>query len=278
MRRLNHLQRVLAILIVIVLGIGTCMIGLRQQALSNMGYSAWTYIQYGLIEYPITSLANVFNDVANLWHQQDDNEYLKQELAEQRSYKTLYEEESNKNEELEKLLDVKNSNSSMKMISCSVIRRSSATWNQSITISAGSSQGVKVGMLVQSSEGMIGLVTKTQVNTSTVELLTSENLVNDIAVKISLQDGSTVEGVIQSYDPDRNEYSMSLFNNDATVTSGQAVATSGQGGNYPSGIFVGTVTEVERDDSSIISTVYVKPVYNMQSFKYVMVVVNGDAS
>ena len=278
MRRLNHLQRVLAILIVIVLGIGTCMIGLRQQALSNMGYSDWTYIQYGLIEYPITSLANVFNDVANLWHQQDDNEYLKQELAEQKSYKTLYEEESNKNEELEKLLDVKNSNSSMKMISCSVIRRSSETWNQSITISAGSSQGVKVGMLVQSSEGMIGLVTKTQVNTSTVELLTSENLVNDIAVKISLQDGSTVEGVIQSYDPDRNEYSMSLFNNDATVTSGQAVATSGQGGNYPSGIFVGTVTEVERDDSSIISTVYVKPVSNMQSFKYVMVVGNGDAS
>ena len=278
MRRLNHLQRVLAILIVIVLGIGTCMIGLRQQALSNMGYSAWTYIQYGLIEYPITSLANVFNDVANLWHQQDDNDYLKQELAEQKSYKTLYEEEANKNEELEKLLNVKNTNSDVKRISCSVIRRSSETWNQNITISAGSSQGVKVGMLVQSSEGMIGLVTKTQVNTSTVELLTSENLVNDIAVKISLQDGSTVEGVIQSYDANRNEYCMSLFNNDATVTSGQAVATSGQGGNYPSGIFVGTVTEIERDDSSIISKIYVKPVSNMQSFKYVMVVGNGDAS
>ena len=278
MRRLNHLQRVLAILIVIVLGIGTCMIGLRQQALSNMGYSAWTYIQYGLIEYPITSLANVFNDVANLLHQQDDNDYLKQELAEQKSYKTLYEEEANKNEELEKLLNVKNTNSDVKMISCSVIRRSSETWNQNITISAGSSQGVKVGMLVQSSEGMIGLVTKTQVNTSTVELLTSENLVNDIAVKISLQDGSTVEGVIQSYDANRNEYCMSLFNNDATVTSGQAVATSGQGGNYPSGIFVGTVTEIERDDSSIISKIYVKPVSNMQSFKYVMVVGNGDAS
>lgn len=164
------------------------------------------------------------------------------------------------------------------MISCSVIRRSSETWNQNIIISAGSSQGVKVGMLVQSSEGMIGLVTKTQVNTSTVELLTSENLVNDIAVKISLQDGSTVEGVIQSYDADRNEYCMSLFNNDATVTSGEAVATSGQGGNYPSGIYVGTVTEIERDDSSIISKIYVKPVSNMQSFKYVMVVGNGDAS
>lgn len=278
MRRLNHLQRVLVILIVLVLGVGTCMMGLRQQALSNMGYSAWTYIQYGLIEYPLTSLANVFNDVGNLWHQQDDNEYLKRELAEQKSYKTMYEEEANKNEELEKLLDLKNTNSENKMISCSVIRRASQTWDQSVVISAGKAQGVKTNMLVQSSEGMIGLVTKVQTNTSTVELLTSENLVNDIAVKMSLADGSTVEGIIESYDANRHEFRMSLFNNNATVTSGQAVATSGQGGNYPSGIFVGTVTEVERDDSSIISTVYVKPVSNIQSFKYVVVIGNGDAS
>ena len=36
---------------------------------------------------------------------------------------------------------------------------------------------------------------------------------------MSLADGSTIEGVIQSYDVNRNEYRMSLFNNDASVTS-----------------------------------------------------------
>lgn len=277
MRRFNHLQRVLSICIVVVLCLGCVLMGLRQQALSDMGYSAWTYIQYGLIEHPLQSIGHVFSDFANLWHQYDDNEYLNQELAEQRSYKTLYEEEQNKNEELEKLLDVQNASSDTKMISCSVIKRSSETWNQTVTVSAGLKQGVKENMLVRTSEGMVGLVSKVQTNTSIVALLTGENLINDVAVKMSLADGSTIEGVIQSYDVNRNEYRMSLFNNDASVTSGQAVATSGKGGNYPSGVLVGTVTEIERNDDSLISTVYVKPISNIQSFTYVVIMGNGDA-
>lgn len=277
MRRLNHLQRVLSICIVVVLVLGCILMGCRQQALSNMGYSAWTYIQYGLIEHPLQSLTNVFSDFANLWHQYDDNEYLEQELAEQKSYKTLYEEEQSKNDELEKLLEVKNSASDSKIISCSVIKRSSETWNQTVTVSAGSKQGVEENMLVRTSEGMVGLVSKVQTNTSVVELLTSENLTNDVAVKMSLPDGSTIEGVVQSYDVDRNEYRMSLFDNEATVTSGQSVATSGKGGNYPSGVLVGTVTEVERNDDSLISTVYVQPISNIQSFNYVVIMGNGDS-
>ena len=189
----------------------------------------------------------------------------------------LNEEEQNKNEELEKLLDVQNAFSDTKMISCSVIKRSSETWNQTVTVSAGSKQGVKENMLVRTSEGMVGLVSKVQTNTSIVALLTGENLINDVAVKMSLADGSTIEGVIQSYDVNRNEYRMSLFNNDASVTSGQAVATSGKGGNYPSGVLVGTVTEIERNDDSLISTVYVKPISNIQSFTYVVIMGNGDA-
>ena len=72
------------------------MLSLRQNSLSNLGYSAWTYIKYGLIDYPLKSLGNGISDFANLWHVYEDNEYLKEELAQQRSYKTLYEEERNK--------------------------------------------------------------------------------------------------------------------------------------------------------------------------------------
>ncbi len=276
MRRMNHLQRVLVTLIIIVLSIGSVMIGLRQQAMSDYGYSAWTYIQYGLFEYPFRSIANAFNDVSNLWHQYDDNEYLNQQLAEQKSYKTLYEEERNKNQELEKLANVINDMEDATPISCRVIKRSSETWNQTVTISAGSEQGIRVNMLVQTAEGMVGLITKVQQNTSTVELLTSEDMTNDIAVKISMEDGTTTEGVIQSYDVERHEYRMALFDNSAEVAAGQSVATSGKGGNYPGGIYVGTVTDVERNDSAIISTVYVRPVSNMMSFDYCLVIGGGS--
>jgi rod shape-determining protein MreC len=100
--------------------------------------------------------------------------------------------------------------------------------------------------------------------------------VNDIAVKMSLEDGTTIEGVLQSYDTERNAYCVSLFDNDATVTSGQRVATSGKGGNYPSGIYVGTVTEIVMNDDAIISTVYVRPASNIMSFNYCIVIGNEE--
>ncbi len=278
MRRLNRLQRVLSICIIVVLVFGCTMMGLRQNALSDLGYSGWTYIQYGLFKYPLKSLGNAFYDVSNLWHAYDDNQYLNQELALQKSYKTLYDNERNENQELQELLEMKNSLDDSTTISCRVVSRSSDTWNQTVTISAGSSQGVEENMIVCTSEGAVGVISDVQKTTSTVQLLTSDETVNEIAVKMSLDDGSTYEGVIESYDSTRHEYKMALFDNNADVAAGQTVSTSGKGGNYPSGIYIGTVTDIELNDDSIISTVYVQPVSDMNSFNYVIVLGSGVVS
>ena len=278
MKKLNRLQQILMTIIIILVILGCILTGLRQNTLTNPGYSAWTYIKYGLIDYPLTSLGNVFSDFANLWHVHEDNQYLSEELAKQRSYQTLYEEERNKNKELESLLEMKNTLGNAKAISATVLERSSENWLQTITISAGKAQGVKENMLVTTSEGAVGLVESVQSATSIVRLLTSQELINDIAIKMSLEDGSTVEGVLESYDTHKRAYRVSLFDNNATVASGQTVATSGKGGNYPSGIFVGTVTEVLINDDAIISTVYVKPVNNLQSFSSVLVLGSSDLS
>ena len=58
-------------------------------------------------------------------------------------------------------------------------------------------------MLVATSDGAIGLVDSVQTVTSTVQLLTSQHLNNDIAIKMSLEDGTSVEGVLQSYDTEK---------------------------------------------------------------------------
>lgn len=275
MRRFTRLQRILIIAICTCLAFGCVMFGLRQNSLSNVGYSAWTYIKYGLFDYPLTSIANVFNDLSNLWHVYDDNQYLNEQLAKQRSYQTLYEDERNKNAELEDLLEMQGSLDNATKISCTVLQRNANSWDQTVTISAGSSQGVENNMLVVTSQGAVGLIESTQTATSTVRLLTSEDLINDIAIMISMEDGSNVEGVLQSYDADRNAYRVSLFDNNAQISTGQMVATSGKGGNYPSGIYLGTVTDVTINDDAIISTVYVQPVSNIQSFNYCMVIGSG---
>ena len=57
-----------------------------------------------------------------------------------------------------------------------------------------------------------------------------------------------------------------------TVANGQQVATSGKGGNYPAGVLIGTVVDTVIGDDAIVSTIYVKPVSNIQSFNYVSVI------
>lgn len=275
MKRFTRLQRILLIANIVLLVIGCAMLGLRQNALSNMGYSAWTYIKYGLIDYPLTSLTNVFNDLSNLWHVYEDNQYLNEELAMQKSYKTLYEEERNRNKELEELAELNGTLEDATKITAHVLERDIEAWDQTVTISAGSSQGVQENMIVCTSQGAVGLIEEVQSATSTVRLLTSEDLINDIAISIALEDGTTIEGVLERYDTSHRAYRVSLFDNEATVTQGQEVSTSGRGGNYPSGIYLGQVSDMETNDDAIISTIYVKPVSNISSFNYVTIIGSG---
>lgn len=275
MKRFTRLQRILLIANIVLLVIGCAMLGLRQNALSNMGYSAWTYIKYGLIDYPLTSLTNVFSDLSNLWHVYEDNQYLNEELAMQKSYKTLYEEERNRNKELEELAELNGTLEDATKITAHVLERDTEAWDQTVTISAGSSQGVQENMIVCTSQGVVGLIEEVQSATSTVRLLTSEDLINDIAISIALEDGTTIEGVLERYDTSHRAYRVSLFDNEATVTQGQEVSTSGRGGNYPSGIYLGQVSDMETNDDAIISTIYVKPVSNISSFNYVTVIGSG---
>ena len=133
-------------------------------------------------------------------------------------------------------------------------------------------QGVEKNMLVATSDGAIGLVESVQTMTSTVQLLTSQHLSNDIAIKMSLEDGTSVEGVLQSYDTEKRHIEYLCLTMMRLSQKGQKVATSGKGGNYPSGILIGEVKDVSLNDDSIISTVYVSPVSNMKSFDYCLVI------
>lgn len=272
MRKFTRIQKRLLTIIVVLCILACAMFGLRQNSITYIGYSAWTYLKYGLIQYPLSSIGNAVNDFSNLWHAYDDNEYLTKQLAQQKNYQTAYEDERNKNKQLEALLEMKGGLGDAKTISVSVLERSGDSWLQTVTISAGKRQGVEKNMLVATSDGAIGLVDSVQTVTSTVQLLTSQHLNNDIAIKMSLEDGTSVEGVLQSYDTEKKAYRVSLFDNDAIVTKGQKVATSGKGGNYPSGILIGEVKDVSLNDDSIISTVYVSPVSNMKSFDYCLVI------
>lgn len=275
MRRLSRMQKILITLISFFFVLSCLMLSLRQNTISNLGYSAWTYIRYGLFESPATSVSNALSDFSNLWHAYQDNVYLNEQLANQRSYQTLYAQEHNRNLELQGLLELKNSMPDAQQISAQVLARPGQTWNQTLTVSAGSASGVEEGMAVASAYGLVGMISEVQTNTSTVTVLTSNELPNDFAVQISMDDGSTVEGVFQGYDASQNRYEIRLFDHEAVVLPGQKVATSGKGGVYASGLMVGTVTGTVMNDDAVVSTVYASPVEDISGFSYVNIFSKG---
>ena len=275
MRRFSRLQKLLLTFITIVFLIGCLMGSLRQNSMSNIGYSAWTYLKYGLFNAPVTSAMNAVQDFSNLWNVYQDNTWLNEQLAEQRSYQTLYAQEHNRNLELQGLLELKNAMPEAKQVSCQVLSRPGQAWNERVTVSAGSAGGIKENMIVCSSAGVVGLVESVQENTSIVSLLTSNALPSDITVAISMEDGTTVDGVLRGYDASLYRYEVLLFDHEAVVLPGQKVATSGKGGTYASGLLIGTVTGTVVNDDAIISTVYVSPVENISGFSYVSIFTEG---
>ena len=81
----------------------------------------------------------------------------------------------------------------------------------------------------------------------------------------------SVEGILESYDSDEQAYVVSLLD-EQEIKEGMQVVTSGKGGVYPSGLFVGTVKKTESLENQLGQVIYVEPVSNFQYFDYVTVI------
>ncbi len=294
MSKFTKAQKILMCLIGFFLALGLLFQGLRQSSISDIGYSAVSYLKYGLIDYPLTSIKNFSSDFANLWKVKDENDTLREELSMTTNYQALYENAQRENEELRELLNMNESLTGFNRISAKVIGRDSTYWNDQVTLNVGTNDGIEEDMVVMNSQGVIGKIQKVQDSTSVVKLLTCEDKNNKVAVRINLgnnedqsegdsseadqqeQDqqqerASSVEGILESYDTNEQAYVVSLLD-DQEVEEGMQVVTSGKGGVYPSGLFVGTVKKVETLDNQLGQVIYVEPVSNFQYFDYVTVI------
>ena len=294
MSKFTKAQKILMCLIGFFLALGLLFQGLRQSSISDIGYSAVSYLKYGLIDYPLTSIKNFSSDFANLWKVKDENDTLREELSMTTNYQALYENAQRENEDLRELLNMNESLTGFNRISAKVIGRDSTYWNDQVTLNVGANDGIEEDMVVMNSQGVIGKIQKVQDSTSVVKLLTCEDKNNKVAVRINLgnnedqsegdsseadqqeQDqqqerASSVEGILESYDTNEQAYVVSLLD-DQEVEEGMQVVTSGKGGVYPSGLFVGTVKKVETLDNQLGQVIYVEPVSNFQYFDYVTVI------
>ena len=232
MSKLNRFQKIILGVITFFVIIGILLKSISGSVTSNIGYDGIT-------------VKNLFTDFANLWSVKEENDRLRYELSKNPSYKALYIDAKQKNAELEDALRIKTSDDKYERRWAEVILRDQATWNNEVTINKGSKEGIKVGMAVESTDGMVGKIKSVSSHTSVVKLLTSEDKLNSASIKILLDEKKSSLGVLQSYDVKRGCYIVLLFDDSSEIKKGMQVVTSGKGGGYPSGLLIGTVDSVQ---------------------------------
>lgn len=273
MSRFTRLQKIVIGLITTLTIFGFVVKGLqRTGAFADLGYDAFTMMRYALIDNPVHTVKEWTNDFANLWSTKEENDRLRYQLSQQPQYEEQLKEEKRKNLELEELMALKNTLSNYTTFAANVLARDADSWNSTLTLDMGEEDGISKDMVVMSSKGVIGQIIEVSKYTCKVKLLTSEDRQIGVSVKISISDSASSEGVLESYDAEKGNLIVNLFNNNEDVKEDMSVITSGKGGLYPSGLLVGKVHTIEELNNSIGKTIYVTPAADFQNFERVIII------
>ena len=205
---------------------------------------------------------------------QDYIYYLRDYLYDTNNNVIVFKEENNalKKEikELKNLLKKKNTNYKLKY--ASVISRNTKDYFEEVIIDVGKKDGIKENLAVITKDGLIGKIIKVTNKTSTVRLITSSNIYNKISVNIEA-DNKSVTGIITSYDSLTNSLTIEGITENVNIQTGSLVTTTGLSDIYPSGILVGRVSRVMKDNFDLAYILKVEPTENLSSFHYVAVIV-----
>lgn len=184
----------------------------------------------------------------------------------------------NLKDEVKKLKDSLKLNTTLSdrvLVNATIVYRNIGYWYDEITIDKGSSDGVEEDMAVVTSEGLIGKTSKVSKHSSTVKLLSNDNMNNKISVKIKIKD-DYVYGLISKYDSKRNVYTVEGISENVEIPEGADVVTTGMGAIFPSGLLVGKVKKITTDNFDLSKVVEVKSAVNYDDIDYVTIVKRAE--
>ncbi len=148
-----------------------------------------------------------------------------------------------------------------------VIGRDPTNLFNHLLINLGREHGIREGMPVVTERGLVGRISRTNSTTSQVLLLTDPAS----AVNALIQ-SSRLTGLVQGQAG--GELVMDYIPQDATVTPGEIVITSGLGGRFPRNLVIGQITAVYQRDYEMFQRAIVRPSVNFNQLEQVLVITN----
>lgn len=227
-----------------------------------------------------TSVADWFNDKQNYYQDNTDlkeeNAALKKQLAEMEAAIRQAEKDSAENERLKQLLGLKAQRPDLTsdLQPAMITEHTVTNWTSSLTIDKGTRHGLEVNDCVISETGaLVGLISEVGTNWATVLTLV------DTDTSLGAQVFRTNDlGLAQGNFSLMGEKRLRLeyLPADCSLLGGDLVVTSGLGGFYPAGLVIGSVAEVQQDDSGATSYAILTPAVNFDELSEVFVIRSFD--
>lgn len=219
---------------------------------------------------PANAVAGFFQNINEMKVIYSENQRLKANLQSHSKLAAKIKQLEAENESLQEMLNYKSDLNDYSLRVAEVIMRSPDRWYQKVTINKGEKHGIKPNMAVITSDGLVGRVESISQFSSVIELLTDTNRLTNVSAIV--QGNEEVFGIIEGYDVEKEAFYFKKIRIEAPLEIGQTVITSGLGGLYPKGLFIGEVIEVQPDQSGMTKTALVKPAADMYRLDHVFVV------
>lgn len=176
-------------------------------------------------------------------------------------------------EEIEQLRDVLDLNQTLTgydVVNATVITRNKGYWYQTLTIDKGKNDGLKENMVAITKNGLIGKIEKVTNFSSEIKLITANDVNNKVSVSIATTTGET-NAILSGYDKDSDLVQISGVDSRVEINVGDVVTTSGLGGMFPRGIYIGEVETITNDKYGLSKTLGIKTNQDFNNIHYVTI-------
>jgi rod shape-determining protein MreC len=195
------------------------------------------------------------------------NDQLEAEVSRLQSQIIELQQQTSELQVLSALLDFARTHSENEYITAAVIGRDISPFLHYVIINRGSDDGLRRGMPIVSSQGLVGRVAAVTADGARVQLINDP----DTAINVRIQP-SGAEGFLQG--SITGDITVEAIPQDANIQTGDLVLTSGLGGNFPPDMLIGQVSGVRQRPVELFQTATVEPVVDFSQLEIVLVIVN----
>ena len=276
MARKRAVRRRLLAAVLLLLSVGLLTLYFREaeggpvHRAQDRGLTVLAPLQTGTAR-AIQPLRDGWNWIGDLFQAKSENARLKKEVVALRAGAAGAQATQAENDQLRDLIGMRQQVSSiypkgLRFVTARVIARSTTAWYSTVTVDAGSAQGVKEYDAVVSGQGLVGRVTSVTTDEAEVTLITDQSSYVNAMVLPERAQGLLAGSVT-------GDLSMQYVDKSAKVEQGQFVVTSGMKRSiFIPGIPIGTVESVAQQEVELYQSVSVRPFVDFHTLDLVMVV------